>query len=155
MGYKPFPSIFILTFKLPKVWPVGSLSNWPVFFWCVNSILWELSYFMVQQACCRLFPPKSLPSFSGEWSLETKIWMLVMFSATDGSLPLVSSSDSLWNIRVWMYTCLRMHTHTLTHIQTYQIHPFSLSVITITHVRLFGIVPYVTECSILFLSSSD
>lgn len=59
----------------------------------------------------------SLLYFSREWSFETKIWGLDIFSAAGGPLLLGPSSESLGSRYVQVYVCT--HTHIC---QTYQIH---------------------------------
>ena len=61
----------------------------------------------------------SLLYFSREWSLETKISGLGIFSAADGPLLLGPSSESLGNRYVQEYVCT--HTHIC---QTYQTHRY-------------------------------
>ena len=76
-----------LTSKLSKICPVESLSNWPVFFQYTSSIPSALTLWCSKRF--QAFLKKvSLLYFSKEWSIETKTWVLGVFSAADGPLLL-------------------------------------------------------------------
>ena len=116
-----------LTSKLSKICPVESLSNWPVFFQYTSSIPSALTLWCSKRF--QAFLKKvSLLYFSKEWSIETKTWVLGVFSAADGPLllgPFIREPRK--------QICTGVCLHTYSHVSDISDTQTSISMYTCTY----------------------
>ena len=137
---------FGLMFKLSQIWPVGAPSNWFLYpFWYVLSlftyfftfwykILQAHLVFPLTQPWNELVLLRALVRFSGEWYLETKMWVLGVLTLQLGSHCFYSLSADRARKRtcVCVYMCVCICTHIYIHIISVSI---SISIWSWAHIQ--------------------